>query len=303
MAATTLRKTNTFWRKVTTQEAYFKWFLLMPLILVLILFMLYPIIYNIYYSFTNYTMRGKAEFVGFTNYRAVLRDLKFWVAIGRTAFLTVFCIIIEVVLGMAIALLLNKDFKGQHIIRGLCLLPLMISPLAMSMMWNFILQYDFGLVNQFLAMLGIKRIMWWSSSRAVFTIAFISIWQWLPFSVFVLLAGLKGLPKDAFEAARVDRASSWFTFRKLTLPLLKPLIMIIVLLRSMWLIRLYDPLYGTTHGGVNTETLDWYTYRTAFVYFDIGQAAAVAIVSLVITEIICNFIFKALIKALSGETK
>jgi multiple sugar transport system permease protein len=248
-------------------------------------------------------MRGKPDFIGFDNYRAVLRNSTFWLAFGRTVFVTVVCIIIEVVVGMAIALLLNKDFKGQNTVRGLCLLPLMISPLAMSMMWNFILQYDFGVVNQLLAMFGAQRIMWWSSEAAIFTIMFISIWQWLPFSVFVLLAGLKGLPKDAFDAAKVDRASSWFTFRKLTLPLLKPLIMIIVLLRTMWLFRLYDPLYGTTHGGVNTETLDWFTYRTAFVYFDIGQAAAIAIVSLVITEIICTFIFKALIRVLSGETK
>jgi multiple sugar transport system permease protein len=116
--------------------------------------------------------------------------------------------------------------------------------------------------------------------------------------VFVLLAGLKSLPKDAFEAAKVDGASGWMTFRKLTLPMLSPLITIIILLRAMWLIRFFDPLYGTTRGGANTEVLDWMMYRNTFVFFDIGRGSTLAMISLFLTVIFCAILFRELMKAL-----
>lgn len=292
------------WRSILSEDRYFQWLLIMPLLIVLAFFMVYPTIYCLFYSFQEYSMRGAPRFVGLENYRSVLHNAAFWAANRRTLLILVLCIFFELVIGMAIALFLNRDFKGQNIVRGLCLLPLMISPLAMSMMWNFILQFDFGIVNQIISVLGGKRIMWWTPERAIYSVAFTAFWQWLPFSVFVLLAGLKGLPRDAFEAARVDRGSPLFIFRRLTLPMLKPLIIIIILLRTMWLIRLFDPLYGTTHGGVNTETLDWLVYRVSFVYFDIGQGSALALISLFITMVVCAIMYKQLLKALGvGQTR
>ena len=129
---------------------------------------------------------------------------------------------------------------------------------------------------------------------------FISIWQWTPFSIFILLAGLRGMPKDQFEAANVDGAGPIFTFRKLTLPMLKPLIIIIILLRTMWLIRIFDPLYGTTRGGMNTEILDWMVYRVSFVFFDVGRGSALALFSLYLTIIICSIMYRQLIKAMDA---
>jgi multiple sugar transport system permease protein len=135
---------------------------------------------------------------------------------------------------MAIALLLNRTFKGQNIVRGLCLLPLLIMPLAMSMMWNQMLHYQVGIVNIMFNIFGLPRVEWFSKDLALYSIMLMSIWQWTPFSIFVLLAGLKGLPKDVFEATRVDGATPWYTFRRLTLPMLMPLVFIIILLRTMW---------------------------------------------------------------------
>ena len=294
-----------FWAKRTfleklSSEKYFKWILITPLLVVLLAFMLYPFFYCVYYSAHEYDMVRAAKFIGLDNYRAVLQDVDFWRVLGRTFYVLVMSISGELILAMGIAMLFNREFKGQNIVRGLCLLPLLISPLAMSMIWNFMLQYDFGVVNQFLCKIGFSKVMWWSPKMALYTITFISIWQWTPFSIFVLLSGLRGLPKDAFEAARVDGSSSWFTFRKLTLPMLMPLIVIIVLLRTMWLIRLFDPLYGTTRGGVNTETFDWMVYRVAFVFFDIGTGSTLAIISLFLTIIVCALMFRVLMKALGA---
>ena len=279
-------------------EKYYKWILLIPLVLVLLIFMLYPLFYCMWYSLHEYGMIKVATFVGLENYRDVLRDEEFWLALGRTGIVLGISIGAELIIGMAVAVLFNREFKGQNPIRGLILLPLLMAPLAVSMMWNFFLQYDFGIVNLIFGLVGIPKVNWFSPGIALYTIACISIWQWTPFSIFVLLAGLKSLPRDSFEAARVDGAGPFYTFRRLTLPNLAPLIMIIILLRTMWLIRLFDPLYGTTRGGADSELLDWMIYRNTFVYFDIGIGSTLAIISLFLTLIVCGILFRQLMRAL-----
>jgi multiple sugar transport system permease protein len=291
---------NTFW-EVLTSEKYYKWTLIIPLVLVLAIFMVYPMIYCLNYSFHEWGMRKPPEFVGLENYRDVLRSPEFWHALFNTFQVLVISIAVELVIAMGISVLFNRDFRGQNPIRGLILLPLLISPLAVSMMWNFFLQYDFGVINLTLNVIGLPKVLWFSPKWALYTIALISIWQWTPFAIFVLLAGLKSLPRDMFEAAKVDGASSWYTFWRITLPNLMPLIMIVILLRTMWLIRLFDPLYGTTRGGAGTELLDWQVYRETFVYFDIGRGSTLAIISLFLTLVVCAVLFRQLMKALGTQ--
>lgn len=284
--------------EVLTSERYFKWTLLIPLVLLLLIFMLYPLFYCIYYSFHEWGMQADPIFIGLKNYRQMLHDGAFMEALGRTFYVMVICILTELFIGLSLGLLWNREFRGQNIVRGLALLPLMVAPLVLSLLWNFMLEYDFGAANQLLSAIGLGKVYWWSPDFALYTICGITIWQWFPFSVFVLLAGLRSLPRDVFEAARVDGASGWYTFRRLTLPMLSPLIMIIVVLRAMWLIRLFDPLYGTTRGGVRTELLDWTVYRTAFVFFDVGYGSSMAIFSLFLTIAICAVMYRQLMKAL-----
>jgi multiple sugar transport system permease protein len=292
---------KTFWETLAS-ENYFKWLLIVPLLLILAIFTLYPMFYCLYYSFHEWGMVKAPVFFGLENYRDVLRDTEFWQALGRTFQVLVLSIVVELGIAMGVALLFNREFKGQNVIRGVILLPLLISPLAVSMMWNFFLQYDFGVINLTLTMLGFPKVLWFSPKWALYTIALISIWQWTPFSIFVLLAGLRSLPKDSFEAARVDGATPWYTFWRLTLPMLMPIIMIIILLRTMWLIRLFDPLYGTTRGGAGTELLDWQVYRETFVFFDIGRGSTLAIISLFLTIIVCAILFRQLMKALGATS-
>ena len=292
-----VRKRRAFW-EVLTSEKYYRWLLISPLLLTLAVFMFYPLFYCLYYSTAEYSLAKAPVFIGWENYRYVLGYAPFWTALSRTLRVLVICIAVELSLGLALALLWNRKFTGENVTRGLCLLPLLVSPLAMSMMWNFLLEYNFGAVNQILDWLRIGRVMWWSPAIALYAIAFMSIWQWTPFSIFVFLAALRGLPRDAFEAARVDGASPWYTFRRLTLPLLMPLIMVIILLRTMWLIRIYDPLFGTTRGGVGTEVLDWMIYRTSFVFFDTGYGSTLALISLYITIVFCALLYRRLMKAL-----
>ena len=290
----------TIWETLTN-EKNFKWTLVAPLLIILVIFALYPLIYSFYFSFHDWGMQGAPIMTGLKNFRQLVFDQTFLSAVGRTFKAMVICISDELLLGLGIALLWNRDFPGQNIVRGLALLPLMVAPLILSLVWYFLLDYNFGAVNQVLEAIGLSKVYWWSPNMALYTICFITIWQWFPFSTFVLLAGLKSLPKDVFEAARVDGASGWYTFRRLTLPMLTPLIMIIVVLRAMWLIRLMDPLFGTTRGGVNTELLDWIVYRTSFVMFDIGYGSAMAVFSWALTMILCMLMFRQLMKALAAN--
>jgi len=270
---------------------------MIPLLLFLAAFMFYPIFYCMFYSGTDYAVVKDPNFVGWDNYRVVLTDPAFWTAMGKTFYVLAVCIVVELVLGMAIAMLFNREFKGQNIVRGLCLLPLLVAPLAMALIWNYILHANLGIFNQILTWIGLNKVDFFAPDTALFTIMFITIWQWTPFSIFVILAGLKSLPRDAFEAAKIDGSSGWNTFRRLTLPMLTPLILIIVLLRTMWLIRLFDPIY-TTKGAVGTETLDWMVYRNTFLFFDVGRGSAMAIISLFITMIITAIMFRVLMKAM-----
>jgi len=296
-----LERKPSAWETLSS-EKYFKWVLIIPLIVVLLVFMLYPLIYCLYNSFKEGGLSGTI-FVGLDNYIKMMRDKTFWVPFSRTMQVTVICIIFEILIGLGIAMLWNRDFKGQNFIRGLVLLPLLVAPLILSLVWNFLLEYNIGFINQVFDAIGIGRVKWWEPRWALYTICAITIWQWFPFSTSVLLAGFKSLPRDVFEAAKVDGSSSWYTLRRLTLPMLSPLIVIIMLLRTMWLIRLFDPLYGTTRGGVNTELLDWMVYRTAFVYFDVGYGSTLAIISLYLTIIVGAIMFRQLIRALNAGTK
>ena len=287
---------RTFW-EVATSEKYFKWFLIGPILLLLAVFMFYPLIYALYYSIQSYVAGGEAAFIGLGNFRAALHSGVFWTASARTFYILAICITVELTVGMAVALLLNREFKGQNVVRGLCLLPLLAAPLHMSMEWWVMLRPT-GIVNMMLSTVGIPPVDWFSSKLALYSIMMMQIWQWIPFSVFVLLAGLKSMPKDVFEAARVDGARGWYIFRRLTLPMLSPLILIIILLRTMWLIRIFDPLFGTTRGGIGTETLDWYLYRINFYYFNIGQGSTLALIALFITIVICALLYRRLMIAM-----
>jgi len=296
-------KKRSIWGTLSS-EKYFKWTLLIPLLIILSVFMFYPLFYSMYYSSQSWEGSGASAFLGWDNFRAILHDTVFWTCLGRTFEAMAVCIAAELVIGMAIAMLWNREFKGQNIVRGLCLMPLLMAPLVLSLLWNFMSQYDYGPINLILDWMGLPKIYFWAPEMALFSICVMTIWQWFPFSTFVLIAGLRSLPKDVYEAARVDGSSGWYTFRRITLPMLTPLIMIIVMLRVMWLIRLFDPLFGTTRGGVNTELLDWKVYRTAFVYFDVGFGSTMGLISLFLTIIVCAILFRELLKALGvGERK
>ncbi|UCE55918.1 MAG: sugar ABC transporter permease, partial [Desulfobacterales bacterium] len=207
---------------------------------------------------------------------------------------------VEMIFGIAIAFLLNglRWFKG--IVRGLLLLPLAAAPAAVGLIWRYMYHPDFGVYNGIMSMFGLPERNWLGSTTlALPSVMVFDIWQWTPFVAIITLAGLQSLPKEPFEAAELDGASIWQVHRRITFPMLAPVLTLVFVLRSIDAIRLYDPIVMLTHGGPGTatETLTYYLYRIGLKFFRLDQASAMSILFLYATIVFCALIMRSLLKA------
>src|SRR6185503_18673060 len=194
-------------------------------------------------------------------------------------------------IGLALALLLNSQMRGRAVFRSLLLLPMMLPPVVVGVVWRLMLTSNFGAVNGTLKTFGIQTdaLTWTASPKlAMASVIVADVWQWTPFVFLILLAGLQAIPQEPYEAALIDGSTAWQTFRHVTLPLLKPAILIALLLRTMDLLRVFDQIFILTEGGPGfaTETVSLYIYRTAFRFSNFGYAAAMSFVLLLLTNIV-----------------
>ncbi len=263
-----------------------KWIFAAPAMLFVAALIIFPLAWTGYLSLTDAegSVRADSQFVGFHNYVAVLTDTdRFWPAVQRTVTFTVVAVGFEVVLGMAIALLLWRPFRGQKWVRVAILMPLVATPVAIGMMWRLIFDPNIGVANQMLGWIGIGPQPWLSGpSTALPTTMLIDIWQWTPMVVLILLAGLTSLSEEPDEAARIDGASSWQRFRHITLPLMWPTVTVAILLRGIDALKTFDILYATKGkcGGSfhEVETLNVYAYGLSFDYNEYGVSSTVLII-------------------------
>ncbi|MGZ5422434.1 MAG: carbohydrate ABC transporter permease [Aeromicrobium sp.] len=267
-----------------------KWLFAGPAMIFVGLLIVFPLGWTLYLSLTDArgSVRAEADFVGISNYLEVLTDTeRFWPAVARTFFFTLSAVAAEMVLGMCIALLLLRPFRGEKLVRVAILLPLVATPVAVGMMWRLIFDPNIGFANQLLAWFGLPAQPWLSGvDTALPTLILVDIWQWTPMVVLILLAGLMSLSDEPGEAARVDGASSWQRFWFVTLPLLMPTVIVALLLRSIDALKTFDILYATKGKGGGSfhevETLNLYAYGLSFDYNDYGIASTVLIVFFVI---------------------
>jgi multiple sugar transport system permease protein len=217
------------------------------------------------------------------NFRDMLKNSLFWDAIGRTLNIAVVAVCAEMILGTVLAFLVNqlRWFRGP--VRALFLLPLAAAPAAVSMIWRYMYDNEFGVYNGLIAGLGLPTVNWLGGGRtAPLSIIFFDIWQWTPFVMLIVLAGLQALPKEPFEAAELDGARFWMVLRRLTLPMLAPVLSLVFVLRAIDTFRLYDPVATMTMGGPGTatETVSYYVYRVGLKYFRMDQASAMSLLVL-----------------------
>lgn len=265
--------------------AKFKYGMLTPLLAVFAVAVGFPLVYAAYLSFTDYrlTDRGAPEIVAFENFASTFGNGSFWKAFGVTGSYVVVAVSLELAIGLAIALALQKQTWMKDVTRSMLLAPMFITPIAVGLTFRFLLNDQIGAIPAILQAVGINYDFF-GPGKALLTLALIDVWQWTPFMVLLLLAGLESIPKQPLEAAKMDGASAWYRFRRVVLPLLTPVLTVAVLLRALDALKVFEYVYATTRGGPGTETqtIQYFTYQTGIQFFRLGEASSMAFFVLIV---------------------
>jgi len=274
---------------------------LLPTVAVLAAISIYPTVYLICTSLTSRSMASAtalAEFIGGHHYLDLLTDPYTFNALKVSGVFTLLTVGISFAIGMGVAYLLSQDFMQRYrFIRIFFIVPMVMAPVVIGLTWRIMLWPDFGIINYLLGIVGFPQKGWLAEANtALYTVIFIDIWEWTPFVILVLLAGFQSLPKDPIEAAYVDGATSWQVFRHVSLPLLKPIILVVLLLRLIQAFQWADTIVVMTNGGpgILTQTVSFYTYQLAFVSFDVGRASAMAVIILIVTILLSTALVRSL---------
>jgi multiple sugar transport system permease protein len=273
---------------------------LLPAMLVLFLTTIYPMLYAGYLSFRSYDLAKPfvpRMFVGWSNYHYVLTAPEFLNALKITFQLMAITLSVQLVLGVGLALLVTQRLPGMGLARTLLLIPMMISPVIVGLVWLFLYFPELGYLNYFLSFLGINPIPWITSPDwALWAIAIADIWQWTPFIMMGTAAALTNLSPEPYEAARIDGNTRWQVFRYVTLPQLKPVLVSLLFLRAIDAFKIYDIIFVLTKGGPgdSTEVISLFIYRQSFTFWQMGVGAAASFVSLAIIVVLITLFFKSL---------
>ena len=273
------------------------WLILAPTLIVT-LGILYPFCQAIFYSFTNFSLKSSVwEFVGIKNWVEMLKSTDFWHSLWVTVKYTVATVGLEMLLGLLLALALNrKDNLFSRILKVVLIFPLMVSPVIATLLFKLMTNSSVGIIEKFLNLFGVYAFPWTAdSSTALFSVVLIDLWVNTPFVLLLVLAGLQGLPKSPYESAMIDGGSAWFTFKTLTLPLLKPVLLIALIFRFCAAVQEFSIIYSTTKGGPGDTlmNLSLSAYQEAFTYSSIGTAVP----RILVLWLIINFVSKRLVSA------
>ena len=283
---------------VEDQERRFALILLLPSFLLLLLITTAPLVFLAWNSLQKLDlgMPWISGFAGFGNYVKMGEDPRFWNSLGLTFLYTSSTVILQILIGLSLALLVLQIPRGQAIMRIAAILPIVLAPVVVGLFWRtLVLAPDFGLVDLVTRALGLGNYNWLGDPQlALISVIAIHTWQWTPFAFLVLLATLATLPPDVFEAARLDRANAWQRFWHITLPLIRPAIVMVIILRTMTALSAFAAIFAATGGGpgTSTEILNLYAYRTSFTELNIGYGSALAIVLLAITMLVSWTLFR-----------
>jgi len=264
----------------------------LPALLFVVVMMLFPVIYTFVLSFTNWNLTSGAplRLVGLRSYARVLAEPRFIASVGRTFAFTGMAVAIETVLGVAVALVLNREFIGKGLVKLLLLLPLVATPVAVGIVFNLFYDPTIGLANWFLSVLGLPKNAWISDASTVLpSLVLVDVWQWTPMIALIVLAGLAGLSSEPFESARVDGASGAQILWRITLPMVMPTVMTALILRTIDALKTFDIIFAMTGGGpgYSSETLNVLGFKYSFEYFKMGQSSVMLVVLFLIV-LVCS---------------
>ncbi|ALW90288.1 carbohydrate ABC transporter permease [Deinococcus actinosclerus] len=279
--------------------------LIWPAMLYLILTTQVPFFMTVYYSFFRYNLAipGSRPFVGFANYQNLLTDPQNLHILWNTVVLAGGTLILTLIIGAALALLLNRDFPGRALLRTLLISSFLIMPVVTAVVWkNMLMNPVFGFFSWVVTGLGGHPVDWLAQYPMASVIAMIT-WEWTPFAMLILLTGLQSLPDDQLEAARLDGASPWQEFRFVVLPHWTQAIQVVVLMETIALLQVYGEIYGSTSGGpgIATTNLPYFIYQKAFAEYNIGLASAAGVLTVILTNVLAAYMLRLLTRAGRGE--
>ena len=295
----------------TSIKPRFSWFtdrrlanlFIFPTLIILFLVTLYPLIWSLIVSFADWSVindagRGR-NYVGFENYSELLGSKRAWQRFVITGQIVVPSVLIELVLGFGIAMLLNRKFAGRSVLMTFMLIPMMLSPVVVALFWRFMMQGE-GVLNYFIHdVLGLEPVLWLANRAVIpWSVILVDVWMWTPFMMLICLAGLSAIPRYLYEAADVDRASAWFRFRHITLPIMMPLILIGVIFRTMDAYKMLDIIFvlvGDKGGpGRAAQTAALYVYDVAFKSFETGLGSAYGYIMLIVIIALATLLIRAI---------
>jgi len=272
-----------------------------PALLLVGVFAIYPVAYSIYISFFKYKLTDPTKsqtFVGFGNYLSALADPSFVVAVRNSLAFVVGAVGVELLFGLALAVLLNRELPGMALVRSILIAPLTLTPLVVALVWGALYNADFGPVSYYLKQLGFQlgRGPVGEPSLALASLVVIDVWQWTPLMALLLFTGLRSQPPELHDAAQIDGASHWQRFLHVSLPLLKPTILVALVIRTMDALKLFDSVFAITGGGPGraTEVVNYYIFKVGLTYFDIGYAAAMSNLLLIIIVVLSALYLRVL---------
>jgi len=289
------------------REAWLRRLPLLPAFIFVIIITQIPFALTVYYSFFDWNLLqdNSFKFAGLANYARLVTDESLRIAVWNTVLLTISVIAISVVLGLAVAMLLNSEVFGKGFMRTLMIAPFLIMPTAGALIWkDTLLNPLFGLLPYLLAPFGLGRVDWVNQYPMVSVVG-VEVWRWTPFMMLIILAGLQSQNPEVLEAARVDGASAFQAFRRITLPLVRPFIELGALLGSLFVVQTFDTIFMLTHGGPGEDTtnIPFLLYLVAFQGFSIGQASAIGVVAVIMTTIIATVALRTLFSIFQVEAR
>jgi multiple sugar transport system permease protein len=257
------------------------WPFVLPSLLVVSAVIVFPWLFTLWMSVNSWTLGQPRTFIGFANFVRLAQDMRFWESLWHTTTYTALSVVLPLFLGTLAALVFDAKFPFRGLLRGVFVMPMMATPVAVALVWTMMFHPQLGVLNYMLSFIGVGPQEWiYNQFTVIPSLVLVETWQWTPLVMLIVLGGLAAVPREPYESAEIDGANAWQKFRYLTMPMIAPFLMIAVIIRSIDAIKSFDIIYAMTQGGPGTasETINIYLYNTAFAYYDIGYGSAMAVV-------------------------
>ena len=276
------------WNRTTRADAFWGYAMIAPGLIGLLVFYIWPMIQTFYFSFTEWGPFGDAEWTGLANYRELFRGTEFLMALRNTLVYTVLSVSITEAIALVLAVLLNQKLRGMSVYRTLYFIPVVTMPVAIGLVWRWLYNSDYGVINYVLSLVGIEGANWLSDPNlALYAIVVVGVWSGVGYALVLFLAGLQTIPRSLYEAAEIDGASKWQQFWEITLPMLRPAIVVALIFRTITAIQTFDIPYAMTNGGPGnaTETLAMFIHKTTIDFLDLGYGSALAVLMFIVSAL------------------